>query len=167
MSLLVAEVAALVILGPASLQAQGYDTATLKGSTAVCVQVDPGLDDLSQYDLTEEEFQTAIELRLRIAGIRVLPYSTDLYKDPTIGFLVLRLSSRLDPVSKSYFAVGMELAYGQQAVLMRDRGVALLATTWRRNTIGTVGTAKVRQLVEGAKDLADMFANAFLSANTR
>ena len=134
---------------------------SLKGIASLFVLIEDISDEVQRDGLSQTQLQTDIELRLRKAGIRVVN------KDQGIGgpFLYLNITAVKQEVG--LYAVGIQLTFNQEVVLVRDKTVRLVATTWRLGGVNIVGSQKVSQTRNIVGDVVDAFINDYLGANTK
>jgi hypothetical protein len=147
--------------------------ATLKGLPGVCVVVDVKNIGSGEEKAVLATLQTAVEVKLRLAGVRVFTKAEWGRTPPSCPQLSLFILT--DPIDKdfpgSYLYSGfLELWQGIQ--LMANPTVRVTAPTWRSATfLGTTGipaqqpfSALVREI---AQERADEFINAYLAANPK
>jgi hypothetical protein len=134
------------------------DRATLKGlgSIAVACDINPITEKLG---VTCEQLQTDVELQLRKAGIRI--------DDKKSYYLYINVNV-VDSGVNTY-AIAMEMSFQQPVRLDRASTIIVLAPTWGIYPVVLTSprpgyTEFCRQYV---RDLADRFANAFLSVNPK
>ncbi|HZT32542.1 MAG TPA: hypothetical protein VFA33_21820 [Bryobacteraceae bacterium] len=156
----------LVLLLASPLLADDNEAArwSLRGIEAVDVVI-PDLDEAAQNaGITSEQLRTDVELKLRMAGIKV---QSDLRIRSGMPRLCVGLVM-LDDRAGGYSAmITVELEQQVQLVRMPEKGV-ILATTWSVLTVATVGSSNaVRYIREGIRDKVDRFVNAYLSANPK
>jgi hypothetical protein len=178
---------ALVTLGTFSALAHGRDSvktrATLHGIESIYVQVE-NLDadlrpELVAGGLTEHRLQTAIEQKLKEAGIKVVP-EAEYHDSQAVGILYVNLRvlkpeipkkwytvngahvSKDGPVERYSYAVDVELR--QATSLVRDPAVKQMATTWSTSSFG------LRRLIRIEADVisqAERFVSAYQVANPK
>src|ERR1700676_3342064 len=152
--------AALLLLTPLAATC-AEPNQSLKGLKGVWVDIGP-LDMppafASRIGLDRETIQTDVELKLRLAGMRVL---TKAESDSAPGRprLLVSVAATADGL-----AVDMSVTLFQDVRLVRDSTISVVeSATWEEEAIGSLPNAqKVRQ---GIKDLTDRFLNDWLSAN--
>jgi hypothetical protein len=85
-------------------------------------------DEEKRFGLTKESIQTDVELKLRLAGIRVLPNP----EPPGFALVFVRAT-----VSPSGVAATVKVSLKQLVRMVRNPAIATLATTWDESeTIG-------------------------------
>ena len=139
---------------------------TLRSVSGVIVSINL----TSRPDMPEikHQLKSDIELRLRMAGITVT--STERMTAPVPILLELVGAVVLRGESKSNYAFALSLYVNQFVIMENNPSIKSLATTW---AVGPylVGGGRANelneQLREKAKDLVDLFINAYLSVNPK
>jgi hypothetical protein len=163
-----------LILGVAALLAMAVDVMgvdlernSLKGITGLGVWIGVN-SDAEQAGLHSTEVQTDVELKLRLAGIKVLT-NEEVFKDPNAPILFVRATLGLDAVKESggyaYHAISCQLY--QHVFLARDMSIGTLAATWESASTGMIRSNAAPKLRENIKDCVDEFLNAYLSVNPK
>ena len=159
----------LVLGGPHGF-AFAYDIeatrSTLRGLQGVHVvvkELDP--PEMEQDGLHKDQLQAYVELRLTLAGIKVL--TEEEYREtPGAPVLLVRVlgctHSRL-----MIYGVSVSLELYQKAVLERELAISALASTWSVHQVNLVGRKRVRQIRDSVKDCLDRFINAYMSVNPK
>jgi hypothetical protein len=151
----------LIGLTSLSVQAQASNprVATLKGISAIFVLVEDLPNAAKVLGLTEDAIQTDVELKLRLAGMRVvtrgemgaLPGQPDLYIEVNL--------------TRGAEAASIDVELQQNALLPRNGQLVPSATTWSHSGAISAPTAQViRDMI---KDFVDTFLNAWLSVNPK
>jgi hypothetical protein len=110
---------------------------------------------------------TDVELRLRQAGITVLPGGTVLPGESPSPWLYVRVGF---VASGTVYAYAVEVELHQPVTLVRDREItAYGATTWRVGPlVGLAGRDGIAERVRRVlRDMVDEFVNAYLAANPK
>ncbi len=159
---------ALTNAGPEATAVDNEMTrATLKGlpgvyvSRGVCLgRIFSEQDKVAGFD--ERTFQTDVELKLRLAGIKVLTEEEQL-ATPGMPILYLHVNAlHKQPGQNHAYSISLGL---QQAVrLVRNGALAYGARTWSVNSVGYGDLPFIRNAV---KDYVDQFINAWLSVNPK
>jgi hypothetical protein len=154
----------------ASSSANGFDLevtrATLRGIEGVHVLVEGNIDTHAQQaGLTQNQRQTAVELRLRKAGIRVVTQeqSRSMPGRPWLYVAVAVLKS--PPIDVWAFTIYVEVR--QMVSLTRAPEIVIPGSTWAASAgLYTVHTSMLQQTVrERLADVIDVFINAYLAVN--
>ena len=120
-------------------------------------------DRAKRAGFDDRTFQTDVELKLRMAGIKVLS------EEETLGtagrpWLYVRVNSLHEkPDTMDAYSIIVGLA--QSALLERDLSLGSFSTsTWSTDSVGHGGISDIRS---GLKDAMDVFINAWLSVNPK
>lgn len=132
----------------------------LKGLSVLVEGLPFGVEERGQ--LTSAQIQTDVELKLRLAGIKVIP-KEELFGVPGSPCLYINVNILRKNTGLTAFAVRAELS--QQVTLRRNPKTQVWATTWTRGEVGTVGEGKLQQIRDSIKDVIDEFINDYLSVN--
>jgi hypothetical protein len=152
----------LLVAGSSSIaQAQGSDlhAESLKGISAVTVLVEDLSDSAKLLGLTADTLRTDVELKLRLAGMRVMA-NEEALKLTDVPALYVRVT-----VLPGGVAAGIDVQLGQNALLRRNGQLVYDATTWERT--GVVANATLQFIRDRLKDQVDDFLNAWLSVNPK
>ena len=146
--------------------AQGYagGIESLRGIKGVYVQVGSLKPDIEKDGLRIENIQTDVELKLRLAGIKVLT-GEERIKEPGTPFLYVNVSSIKSELGIYTFSINIQLR--QLVFLARDLDTRIFACTWIKGIIGTIGANNVVDIRDYVKDNVDTFINDYLSVNPK
>jgi len=155
----------LVHVSPA-LSDTPRERATLAGLAGVGVVVEPMTPAAEKDGLTTSTLQTAIELKLRQEGIRVLTSGERLVA-PGNPYLYLRVGTmKSDEVEVYVYTITLELL--QEVRLSRNPAITSWAATWSApGKIGIIGFRKLPSVRESVRGIVDQFLNAYLAANPK
>ena len=136
----------------------GNTQAALKGITSLLVLIE-GLDQgAAKLGLTADSIRTDVELKLRLAGIKIL--ST---KDRVVGNPCLYINVS---VMENGLAANASVEFDQDVRLDRDTSIWLTgATTWESAVL--ISNPSARGVRDHIKDKIDLFLNAWLRANPK
>lgn len=137
----------------------------LKGLTGVYVSVEGFGEAAQRAGLSESTIQTDVELKLRMAGIKVMTLEEwDATRfQPTGGYFFVNITAtHTRPGESAAFNVAIELR--EDVRLVRNGALVQLAATWSSAAVGYGDIPHVRN---SAKDLVDRFINAWLSVNPK
>ena len=171
--------AGVFVVGAAALNAQtphfAHDEQSLRGLAGVSVTV--GVENENSREVPQEaELQTAVELKLRQAGIRVIAVAELPGMTAPVGSLNVIVSIVKSTTMKGAslgYAYCIRLAVYQAARLIGNDIAAaqgpFVVTTWDSSgAIGMIGPDKADKLIRDAVGAqVDQFANAFLAQNPR
>jgi hypothetical protein len=153
----------VLLIGISSPPIQAQDTerrrATLKGISALSVLVEDLPNGAKVLGLTRESIQTDVELKLRLAGIRVVTDQEDLSLP---GMPSLSVVVNLTESAKS---ASIDIELHQNAFLERNGQLVVDVTTW--GTGGLAANPTAQDIRNYIKDHVDKFLNAWLSVNPK
>lgn len=133
-----------------------FQVPTLKGIDTIFVDVED-LSDHAKLNLTKEAIQTDVELKLRLAGMRVVTVDEGV-KLPGSPYLYVNVI-----VPEEAKAVNIAVDLVQDVLLVRNGQFATGVTTWNSDTLITNANAQeIRNII---KDHVDKFLNDWLSVN--
>jgi len=140
---------------------------TLSGMSSVSVLIEHLPDDLTLGGLSRDSLQTDVELRLRIAGIRV-PTGQEILSKPGMPFLYVVVNG-----ARTSMTTGKQIGYSgvvklelmQDVRLVRNPTIQSKAPTWSVSKI--VGGAKIDVFQNAVREMTDKFSNAYLAANPK
>lgn len=141
---------------------------SLKGVESVSVEIWFS-EKLKGSGLTEDQLRTDVELKLRLAKIKVL--SDD-------GFGTYRLIVNLNgykfqdkPHPQNFIVFDIEVAFVQfvspASFFTRNIDDLVMACTWETGYLGTCGTRNLDPIRNIIKDMIDQFINVYLQANQK
>jgi hypothetical protein len=153
----------LVGISSPTVRAQDSEStrATLKGITAVYVVVEELRDSAKVLGLTKDAIRTDVELKLRLAGIRVVETTEEWAKLTGSPFLYVNVNV-LDGSAR---VANVEVELDQDALLARNGEFASGVTTWSAG--GVLVNPDVQYIRDRIKDAVDKFLNAWLSVNPK
>lgn len=138
---------------------------TLAGLRGVEVVVEDLNPAVPHPGIEQSDIQTDVELKLREAGIPVLPKSQGVLS-PGSPWLYVRLA--LFTREDGMYAYAIEVVLNQSTRMIRDASIMSTATTWEaEGTVGTVGENQLRDVRETIGDQVNQFVNAYLAANPK
>ena len=136
----------------------------LKGMDVIVEDLNPAGKEIG---LSKERIQTDVELKLRLAGIKVL--SKEEWLDAKgRPYLYVRVTA-LKSTTLSLYSCFVEVSLYEQVVLVRDPKIVTSASTCRSGGyIMSGGSDVVKESVRKTiKDLVDEFINDYLAANPK
>lgn len=130
------------------------DVDTLRGLLAMRVSITG-----SQTGLTKSQLQTDVELRLRLAGIKVDPGARS-NLDVNVGCVGVESCGHICPIT---------VALHQPVLLVRNTSISSLASTWSKVAIAIPGSsgAASEYVRSQVADFVDKFINDYLSVNPK
>jgi hypothetical protein len=137
----------------------------IEGVRVLVEDVQPGVEG---HGLTRQQVQTAVELRLRTAGIQVLT-EREWATIPGNPYLSVHVTARQTPGGLSdLYTYAISVAFKQNAVLVRDSDItAMGAATWSVDESGSVGRDNLRPVLDAVDDHIDKFIQAYRSVNPK
>ena len=132
---------------------------SLQGIRAVSVEVEDLSDGAKALGLSAETVRTDVELKLRLAGVRVVT-ADEVLQIPRMP--TLYVDAEVSSCSK---AESISVALQQNVRLERNGQSAVGATTWDVGVIGL--NLNAEDIRDKIKDLVDQFLNAWLSVNPK
>ncbi|HBC47090.1 MAG TPA: hypothetical protein DEO84_12260 [candidate division Zixibacteria bacterium] len=146
-----------------------FSRGSLKGLDSIFVQIDPLPSYIDGYETYTNQIRTDTELKLRLAGINVVTSAGDI---PPGGLALNRDGATLylsftflGNKSSDVLTYSMELQIWHWVSLMRNIDIGSPAITW---SCGGIGTQSIPEdLRRQAKDMVEIFINAYLSVNPK
>jgi hypothetical protein len=139
---------------------------SLKGLPGLFVLVEHLNPDAERDGLTDDVIRTAVEQRLRLAGIRVLANSEELFaSNPATAYLYINVQAERGQMAGSnlyVYRIDVEL---NQWLQSQVTGSEIPGVTWHRGALGTARANNIRDLHHITLSLTDQFINDFLAAN--
>lgn len=140
--------------------------ATLRGLPGVEVSIEALAPEVEQAGLTRQHLQTDVELRLRLAGIRVLTHEERL---TAVGqpWLYVNVNVALNrTLGLTVYNIDVEL---YQKVFLDTGAVTsgVPAVTWDKGMMGTRAMNDFSNIRESLRGQIDAFIDAYLSVNPR
>ena len=136
------------------------DRETLKNLKGVHVHVQDLNQDIEQAGLSKNQIRTDVELKLRLAGIKVLTL-LEHYEGKGAPYLHIYLDSH--KTEKGEFVYSLSFGIIQELRLVRNNTITD-AITW---SISGVGYNNIEGIRAHIKDRADKFINDYLSVNPK
>jgi hypothetical protein len=139
-----------------------WDPATFKGVRTVDVQVPPIDRSVERDGFSQIQFEADVKLRLLRAGIDV--NSSSQVCAERLFVLINAVKSETLPL----YAVSCDLEFRQPVCLMRDPRILTSATTWSRNIVELVSSARAGDFTrQSLANLVDQFINAYFEQNPK
>ncbi len=133
---------------------------TLKGIQGVGAVVENLRSDIEAAGLHGADVRTDVELKLRVAGIKVLTNGEAL-KQPGFPQLYVNISIMVGqgPIS-GIAAYNLSVALKQGVILATDSSINTWTSTWQSDAVGYSGAGMLPKLRDNIKDMVDKFINA-------
>jgi hypothetical protein len=154
----------LVNLGSISFALDnGSARDTIRGLRGVYVAIEPNIPEIKEDELTEDQLRADTEMRLRLAGIKMLTLE-DLQETDGHPRLCVYVAIMSLKTGKGY-VVRINVELHQTAYLARDPDILADAATWRNETMGI--SHSLDDIRNRVKDLVDRFVMVYRSVNPR
>lgn len=154
-------VAATTVLLVASARDSLAQDRALMGVRAVDVVVESLPPAAAAISLTRNDIRTKVELRLRMAGLRVVP-SSEQWLYVRVGVIALTGRS-----VEGLYTYDVLVALREMLELPRTKTL-VEGELWQTSGYGSVGSGHAREVVlEDINDSVDGFLNAWLAANPK
>ena len=138
---------------------------SLAGLRGISVLVEYLTPEAEQAGLTRSAIQADAELKLRMAGIRVI--DEDEAVSPRGPHIYIRVNC-MKVEGKEFLACSTAVALNQNVRLARDPSVVIAAATWEKDAIGVAGSSQISDGVRGLlKDLVEEFITDYLAMNPK
>jgi hypothetical protein len=154
-------VAMILLIASPAIQADDsrLSRATLKDIGVLSVMVEDLPDSAKTLGISKDTIQTDVELKLRLAGMRIVPEQEG---ERLLGSPVLYVNLNVADDGK---AADIKVEMQQNAVLERNKMWTPRITTW--STAGLVSNPTPEGIRNFIKDRVDEFLNAWLSVNPK
>jgi hypothetical protein len=156
----------VLLLSRALAAAESSDTyaqRTLRGLQGVGIVIEHLNADAERDGLTKEQIRTAVEGRLRQAGIPVLAREA-WTKTPGLPYLYVRVEASKTPYN--FYAIAIQIELWQAVVLLRDPTITTLALTWKTpGMIGGVVSARIHEVQKIVGEDVEAFIHDYLAMN--
>ncbi len=147
-----------------SAQQPKYEIESLRGLKGVSVEIEKLSFNIEKDGLKREQIKTDVELKLRLAGIKVVTEEESI-NEPGQPYLFVNVNSNKSELGFYSFSITIEL--NQLVLLIRDLDTIFTACTWSTKTVGFAGVEKVGQIRDYIKDDVDLFINDYLFVNPK
>ena len=150
------------------------DPETLQGVKGIAVVIEILTPDAKAVGLSRERLRTLVELKLRMAGVKVITIRKKNLAEALVPSLYLNLNVVETRSNRAYaYVFGATLNFNQLVVLLRDRDIICTATTWDKQQggvrVGTGNGSPATDLTNFAEEIVeivvDEFLNDYLAAN--
>ena len=155
------------VISPTFVLGFGKDEAeTLKGIRGIEVLVGVLPSAVKKIGLTRETIKQDVELKLQMAGIKVLK-KNEIFSEPGGPYLFIGMTVR-DLSNLFIYNIVIELR--QQARLVRAPDITgCCMGTWETGVLGSgnIKTISAKYIRKAIKDQVDLFLNDYLSVNPK
>ena len=141
------------------------DDNMLRGLKGVNVMVADLRPEIERSGLSKTQIQTDVELKLRMAGIKVLS-EEEYLSVPGFPHLYVRIAGfKAEAIRHYVFSVSVELMQEVYLVRTAPDFTEYGAVTWSHSIVGI--SPKLGTIRAGVKDMVDRFIKAYLSVNPK
>ena len=140
--------------------------ATLRGLEGVAVLVEQLSPEVEKEGLVKNRLQTEAELKLRMAGIKVLT-KEECLKMPGEPYLYININVNIARTESDIYPYSIDVLLIQKVSLVRDPQQTTYAVTWSTGGVGSIRKPILSQLQNSVEDMLDVFVKAFLSENPK
>ena len=139
--------------------------STLRGIKGVYVIVDSLTPEIEKSGLIVDLLKTDVELKLRLAGIKVLS-NEEFHAGPAGIIPILGVTPTIMKSTTIYiYNIGIMLNQGVILLRQQEDLKVSIAITWSHGLTGF--TSNLHSIRDRVKDLVDIFINAYLSVNPK
>jgi hypothetical protein len=140
--------------------------ATLRGLEGVGVLVEQLSPEVEREGLVKSRLQTEAELKLRMAGIKVLT-KEECLKTPGEPYLYVNINVNIAKTESGIYPYSIDVLLIQKVSLLRDPKQTTYAVTWSTGGVGSIGKPILSQLQNSVEEILDVFVKAYLSENPK
>ena len=140
--------------------------ATLRGLASVGVMVERLAPEVERQGLIGSRLQKEVELKLRMAGIKVLT-SEESVKLPGEAYLYVNINVNTAKTEIEVYPYSIDVLLIQQVSLLRDPNQTTYAVTWSTGGVGSIEKSNVGQLRDSVEEMVDLFVKAYKSENPK
>ena len=140
--------------------------ATLRGLSGVGVLVEQLASEVEKEGLIKNQLQTEVELKLRMAGIKVLTREEAL-KTPGEPYLYVNINVNTAKTESDIYPYSIDLLLMQKVSLLRDPKQTTYAVTWSTGGVGSIEKSILRQLRNSVEEMVGLFIKAYQAENPK
>jgi len=154
----------VIIISGTFAQAEEQRVASLRSLTGVAVTVEAMDPEAERDGLTSTQLQTDVELRLRNAGIQILPdvKNQDASEAPDLYVKVNAIKSELGS-----YALTISVSLRQWMVLKDNPDVRIFAPTWTTSAMAIIGEQRLWKVRGYVVDQVDKFIRVYYVMNSQ
>lgn len=143
-----------------------YQVGSLVGVKGISILVERLYEDARATGLTREQVKTDIELKLRLAGIKVNSEQEWLASEDRAELYVRTNTTNSDSSPNRVYAISVELK--QNVTLVRSPYAKAMGATWDKAYVGICPRGQFPDIARQAvKDLTDKFISDYHTANPK
>lgn len=136
---------------------------SLKGIKALRVVVEDLKPDIEKDGVLKRIIHTDVELKLRMAGIKVIDIPN--LKEGN-SFLYVN-ANILKSNNDTFYTYNISVNLKQDVFLARNNKLCFGAITWNSGSIGIIGKGELPEIRQDIKDHIDVFINDYLEMNPK
>ena len=140
--------------------------ATLRGLGGFAVLVEQLSPEVEREGLIKNQLQNEAELKLRMAGIKVLT-KEECLKTPGEPYLYVNINVNIAKTESDVYPYSIDVLLIQKVSLLRDPKQTTYAVTWSTGGVGSIGKPILSQLQNSVEEILDVFMKAYLSENQK
>lgn len=140
--------------------------ATLRGLSGVGVLVEQLAPEIEREGLIKNQLQIEVELKLKMAGIKVLTREECL-ETPGEPYLYVNVNVNTAKTESDIYPYSIDLLLMQKVSLLRDPGQTTYAVTWSTGGVGSIEKSILSQLRGSMEEMVDLFIKTYLSENPK
>jgi len=140
--------------------------ATLRGLSGIGVLVEKLAPEVERQGLIGDRLQIEVELKLRMAGIKVLTREESL-KTPGAPYLYININVNTAKTESDVYPYSIDVLLIQNVSLLRDPKQTTFAVTWSTGGVGSIEKSMVVQLRDSVEEMVDLFVKAYFSENPK
>ena len=140
--------------------------ATLRGLSGVGVLVEQLAPEIEREGLIKNQLQIEVELKLKMAGIKVLTREECL-KTPGEPYLYVNVNVNTAKTESDIYPYSIDVLLMQKVSLLRDPKQTTYAVTWSTGGVGSIEKSILSQLRTSVEEMVDLFIKTYLSENPK
>jgi hypothetical protein len=140
--------------------------ATLRGLSGVGVLVEQLAPEIEREGLIKNQLQIEVELKLKMAGIKVLT-KEECLKTPGEPYLYVNVNVNIAKTESDIYPYSIDVLLMQKVSLLRDPKQTTYAVTWSTGGVGSIEKSILSQLRTSVEEMVDLFIKTYLSENPK
>lgn len=140
--------------------------ATLRGLSGVGVLIEQLAPEVEKEGLIKNQLQIEVELKLKMAGIKVLT-KEECLKTPGEPYLYVNVNVNTAKTESDIYPYSIDVLLMQKVSLLRDPKQTTYAVTWSTGGVGSIEKSILSQLRGSVEEMVDLFIKTYLSENPK
>jgi len=140
--------------------------ATLRGLSGVGVLIEQLAPEIEREGLIKNQLQIEVELKLKMAGIKVLT-KEECLKTPGEPYLYININVNTAKTESDIYPYSIDVLLMQKVFLLRDPKQTTYAVTWSTGGVGSIEKSILSQLRGSVEEMVDLFIKTYLSENPK